>query len=254
MIATHTFRLVLERAPVGYELDELDDADFYTGDYGSEIAGLVEFRRTDGSLVHAIASGIADLEGHGLSVLSVGSGALVYDEEIEARADKPRWQIDGQIEQSPVAHPKPMAITHPQNAGAPLYAWAEVREWLAAHGIKTSYDETIAAANAALSETAIRDVVPLEAAIQHRLDWSQRWQMPEWMLPYCSYIANTGGTHPNTPEQIELLIFRLDCERNLAFTNIVVFTLAAGVKEQVSLLTRLYDSNCLLPPITDGGW
>lgn len=50
---------------------------------------------------------------------------------------------------------------------------------------------------------------------------------------YAHLLNNTGGNDPMD------LLRRLDTERNLATTNIFVFTLAAAVQSQVTLLRRL---------------
>jgi hypothetical protein len=62
---------------------------------------------------------------------------------------------------------------------------------------------------------------------------AQPWVMPDWMRPYESSFQNTGG---NT---VEDLMNRLLQERNLAASNIIVFTMAASISAQVDLLHRL---------------
>ncbi|GAA3751609.1 hypothetical protein [Micromonospora maritima] len=65
------------------------------------------------------------------------------------------------------------------------------------------------------------------------------WEMPDWMEQYRDLIGNTGG---NT---VEDLLYRLETTERLAFTNIVVFTMATDVKAQVGLLYRLRQAGML---------
>lgn len=65
------------------------------------------------------------------------------------------------------------------------------------------------------------------------------WTMPEWMLPYESLIAGDGGNG------VTDLMNRLRTQKNLAFTNIIVFTMACEVSAQVGLLHRLRNAGLL---------
>lgn len=73
-------------------------------------------------------------------------------------------------------------------------------------------------------------------------DPTARWTMPDWMEPYRHMIGNTGG---NT---VEDLLHRLDTEKYLSQTNIIVFTMAATVRSQVTLLSSLHRAGLLVTP------
>lgn len=70
---------------------------------------------------------------------------------------------------------------------------------------------------------------------------STSWVMPEWMIPFeeADLIAGHGGNG------VIDLMCRFRDEKNLAFTNIVVFTMACEVSAQVGLLHRLRDAGLL---------
>lgn len=57
--------------------------------------------------------------------------------------------------------------------------------------------------------------------------------IPEEVKPYLHLLNNTGGNDP------ERLLERLNNEKNLSFSNIVVFTMAVAVESQVNLLSDL---------------
>lgn len=60
-----------------------------------------------------------------------------------------------------------------------------------------------------------------------------RIELPEEVKPFRGMLLNTGG---NDPEE---LLYRLENERNLASTNIFVFTMAVSVESQVKLIKKL---------------
>jgi len=68
---------------------------------------------------------------------------------------------------------------------------------------------------------------------------TKAWVMPDWMEPYREHIRNTGG---NT---VEDLIDRLHHEEGLAFSNIIVYVMAASVESQVQLLMCMREAGCL---------
>lgn len=65
------------------------------------------------------------------------------------------------------------------------------------------------------------------------------WKMPEELEPYRKYITNTGGN------EVEDLMNRLENDKNLSQSNIIVFSMAMCVSDQVSLLERLHKSGLL---------
>lgn len=236
MYPTHAFRLILDRPPTDDEFDALaeccDDGGFERGGPDSGWAAAVSFDRAEQSLVRAVATAIENIEDHGIKVLSVLPIELIRDEDILARAKMDARTLHQRILLSSAAHPKPMCdVGHPE---APFYRWSEVRDWLHAHRVETDYDATIAAADLTLSQIHVRDRQALEREIENARDWASRWQMPEWMEPHREDIRGCD------PDKIEEFVFRLQYEKSLAFTNIVVFTMAVGIQEQVHLLERLH--------------
>jgi hypothetical protein len=65
------------------------------------------------------------------------------------------------------------------------------------------------------------------------------YKFPEHLEKYRPLISNTGGN------SVENLLDRLKNEEGLAFSNIVVFTMAISVECQISLLARLYKEGLL---------
>lgn len=65
------------------------------------------------------------------------------------------------------------------------------------------------------------------------------WVMPEWMEPYRDQIVGDGGNG------VEDLMNRLRNEKNLAFSNIIVFAMACEIESQVHMLTRLHNAGLL---------
>lgn len=57
--------------------------------------------------------------------------------------------------------------------------------------------------------------------------------IPEEVKPYLHLLNNTGGNEP------EKLLERLNNEKNLSFSNLVVFTMAIAVESQIKLLSDL---------------
>lgn len=70
-------------------------------------------------------------------------------------------------------------------------------------------------------------------------DPDEPWVMPDWMLPYESLIAGHGGNG------VTDLMNRLRTQKNLPFTNAIVFTMCCEVAAQVHLLNRLRDDGLL---------
>lgn len=238
---THTFRLVLDRPPTDLEHDALaeicGDGGFETGGLHVDWAAAVEFDRVAPTLDHAIASAIADIEASSdLKILAVRPTELVRDEDIATRAGMDLRSLTQRILMSSAVYPKPTAIGRTE---APFYQWSQARGWLAAHGVETDYDATIAAADQTLSNIHVRDAGALEREIGAARDWAARWTMPEWMTRYVDLI------HGCAPDQIEKFLYRLQHERNLAFTNIVVFSMCMDVKSQVDMLQRLHAAGLL---------
>lgn len=66
------------------------------------------------------------------------------------------------------------------------------------------------------------------------------WIMPEWMKTYEDQIVGHGGNG------VTDLMNRLRTQKNLAFTNIIVFTMACEVAAQVALLYRLKNAGLLV--------
>lgn len=56
---------------------------------------------------------------------------------------------------------------------------------------------------------------------------------------YGHMLVNTGGNDPLA------LVHRLDTERNLMSTNVVVFVLATAVLSQIHLLQRMHEAGVL---------
>lgn len=65
--------------------------------------------------------------------------------------------------------------------------------------------------------------------------------IPERVKPYVDLFNNTGGNKP------EDLLRRLETEKNLAFSNIIVFTMATMSQGQVHLIETLLEEGLLLP-------
>lgn len=64
-------------------------------------------------------------------------------------------------------------------------------------------------------------------------------ELPAWFEQYRDLIQDTGG---NT---VEDLLHRLATTPKLAFSNIIVFSMALSVKAQVDLLRRLHHQDLL---------
>ena len=62
---------------------------------------------------------------------------------------------------------------------------------------------------------------------------NRRIELPKEVQPYRDLISDHGGNEP------EELLWRLEHEKNLTHTNIVVFSLAIMVQAQVSLIHRM---------------
>lgn len=254
----HQFALVADRTPTDADWDWLadvtNDADWTTPDDGSP--AYAEFDRTAPDLASAIGSAIRDLATAGFRAVEVRPVELVLSVEICDRTGLSWPAINHKVEQSPVAHPKPMAVDHPSGGIAGpdgYYKWAEVAAWLAAHGVPQSYDQTIQAADEMVKNLSSAHYNHSgEAAAEHiRLGVRRMnpWRMPPELEPYRSFIGNTGG---NT---IERLMDLLDLEPNLSQTNLVLCGMALTVKAQVDLLRRLHTNGCLPPaPNSNGGW
>ncbi len=67
----------------------------------------------------------------------------------------------------------------------------------------------------------------------------------ELIARYGHLLNNTGGNDPAD------LLHDLKTSKNLAATNIVVFTLAASVQSQLTLLGTLESQGLLTPPAAD---
>lgn len=65
------------------------------------------------------------------------------------------------------------------------------------------------------------------------------WKLPEHLEKYRNHFTNTGGN------SIEDLMNRLDTDKNLAKSNVVVFTLASMVLAQYQLLEQLHKQKLL---------
>jgi hypothetical protein len=65
------------------------------------------------------------------------------------------------------------------------------------------------------------------------------WTMPSWMEPYRAFFAADLG---NGVEDM------MNDHDSSAFNNIVRFTMIAGTKAEISLLTRLHDAGLLVVP------
>jgi hypothetical protein len=254
-IPMHSFRLIVDRWPTGQEWDEIADTCPDAGWNRLGPGAQVEFDRACGSLVEAIASAIYDLAGyHGLEVRAIDPVPLVWGVCIADRVGMTEQELEAKIAASPAAHAKPMKAD-----GGLFYHWPDLVDWLAAHGIPAlAYDKTIRAANAALAKldqaaVSTHDrksmIDRIIRSIDHQLKRIDMWRMPEWMEPYRSYIAETGGN------EIEELLFDFEHDRNMMRTNIPRFVLACMARAQVGLLERLHKDGCLPPaPNSPGGW
>lgn len=254
----HSFLLRLEREPTDAEFDELADV-CHDAAFGRNTDGpYAEFDRDRGFLVDAIASAVIDLSQVGLRAVGAAPVDLLLEPEIADRLGLSDQELAARVAASPIAHSKPMRS---HGTGGEFYSWAELAPWLDAHGVAHDYDAMIAAADTVLSgidHYSWHDEASLRACLlrraEHETAWARRWRMPEWMLPYLSHIANTGGPVPNTVEHIERLRFRLHHERNLGQTNVVVWAIAHGVDEQIGLLRRLHAIGALPATIEKGPW
>lgn len=239
MTFTHSFELLLDRSPTHDDLNELADT-CPDAVFESAAVHRATFERESPSLARAIATAIVDVELPGLRVLKVAPRDLITDLDIEARAGMDNRSLTQRLVFSSAIHPKPL-----RNHGAahyPYFDWSEIRGWLAAHNIETNYDATIAAANTVLATTVARDAAGLEREIESERAWAGRWRIPDWMTPHLPLVRGCDL------DQIERFVFRIETEQSLAFTNIVVWAMCLGVKEQVQLLERLHAAGLLTPP------
>lgn len=254
-IPSHSFRLTVDRWPTDQEWDEIADTCSDAGWSMLDSGAQVEFDRASGSLVEAIASAIYDLVGyHGFKVRAVDPVHLVWGPCIADRIGMAEAELEQRIAVSEVAHSKPMKAD-----GDMYYHWADIVDWLSAHGIPAlAYDKTIQAANATLGRMDLEAVsgygrqlvvARITHSIEYQLKRIDMWRMPEWMEPYRSFIAETGGN------EIEELIFDFDHDRNMARTNFPRFAIACMARAQVGLLHRLHkDGSLPAAPNAPGGW
>lgn len=253
----HQFALVVDRPPTDADWDWLADV---THDAGWTTPGdggpvYAEFDRTAPDLASAIGSAIRDLATAGFRAVEVRPVELVLSVEICDRTGLSWPAINHKVEQSPVAHPKPMAVDHPSGGIAGpdgYYRWSEVAAWLAAHGVPQSYDQTIQAADEMVKNLPLAHYIHGDEAAAERIRRGVRrmnpWRMPPELEPYRHYIVGNG-------EPVERLMDVLDLQPNLAQTNLVLCGIALTVKAQVDLLRRLLADGCLPPaPNGDGGW
>lgn len=250
MSYNHSFRLILNRWPADDEWDNIADTchDAGLGFGKSNGVPQAEFDRSSGSLVEAIALAVYELaEHHRIETVAVEPVHLLWMTDVADRVGMSVAELEARIEASPVAHSKPMLAE-----GGLFYHWPDIVDWLSAHGIPAlAYDQTIRAANTMLEKLPPEDRTKdrMVRSIAHELNRIDMWRMPEWMEPYRSFIAETGGN------EIEELLFRFEHEHNLMRTNVVAFTLACMARAQVGLLERLHKDGSLPPaPNGPGGW
>jgi len=74
-------------------------------------------------------------------------------------------------------------------------------------------------------------------------DEDGNWTMPTWLEPYREYVEALGGGNP-----AERLMTVLETQEHLAFSNAVLFTLAAQTSARVGLLRQLRRDGLLLEP------
>jgi len=200
-----------------------------------------------------IAAAISDCRVLGLPVTGVEPIELVLPVVIADRCRMSEADLLARVGQSAAVHPKPMSVEHP-SGGSGFFRWSEVAVWLAAHGVPQDYDRAIEAANQAVKSTDRADSVILYRLIRAALKGDPPpWVMPSWMVQYAPLIGDTGGPYTEDPQrcaqQVESLLHRLHGERNLALTNLYVFTMATSVAQQVALLTRLHSDGLLSPVV-----
>lgn len=252
MSLNHSFRLLLGRWPADSEWDELADTCHDAGFGKSNGVPQAEFDRVADNLTEAIISAIHELRAHhAVETVGIEPVLWVWNPDIADRAGLPDHELNARIAASPVAHSKPMPRPVGEGSAVSYYHWSEVAEWLAAHGIPQAYDKTIQAAQSMLAAVDVEDRTPdrMRRRVQYELKRIDMWRVPEWMEPYRSFIAETGGN------EIEELVFSFDHDRNLARTNWPRFTLACMARAQVGLLQRLHEDGSLPPaPNAPGGW
>lgn len=245
----HSFRLVLDRWPADVEFDDLADLCNDAGFDHTDREPRADFDRASPTLIEAISSAINDLRQLDLCVVRVEPVSLLWWVDVAHRVGMPIDTLEAKIAASPIAHSKPMPYkTMVQGS---FYHWPDVVDWLAVHGITQHYDKTVEATNTALGKVSPDDRFAdrMARAIHQELNHINAWKMPEWMEPWRSFIAETGGN------DIEGLIFSFDYDRNLMRTNIPRFVLACMARAQVGLLERLHKDGCLPPaPNSPGGW
>jgi hypothetical protein len=252
MSFNHEFRLILSRWPDDSEWDAIADTCHDAGWGRSNGVPQAEFSRTAGSLVEAISSAVHELqEYHNIEATAVEPIHMVWDPDIADRLGMTVEELTTKIAASPVAHSKPMMAQAP-GGGVSFYHWPDIVDWLAAHGIPAqTYDKTIQAADTALTrvESHDRSHGRMVRAIAYELKRVNMWRMPDWMEPYRTFIAETGGN------EIEELLFSFEHDRNMVRTNFPRFAIACMARAQVGLLQRLHEDGCLPPaPNTPGGW
>lgn len=252
MSYNHEFRLIVNRWPESQEWDELADTCHDAGWGRRDGHPQIEYSRYGNDLSEAVISAIHELQTrHNIETVAIEPIDQLWWPDVADRVGMTAAALDVKIAASPVAHPKPML--HPGAGGGPVsfYHWPEVVEWLAAHGVTQGYDETLQAVAAMLASVEPQARTPdrMRRRVIHEIKRIGMWRMPEWMEPYRSFIAETGGN------EIEELIFSFDHDKNLARTNFPRFAIACMARAQVGLLQRLHKDGSLPPaPNGDGGW
>lgn len=251
MSYNHSFRLILNRWPDDSEWDNIADTCHDAGFSKSNGVPQAEFDCVAEGLIEAALSAIHELQTyHAIETVDIEPVDLVWNPDIADRVRLEDHELDARIAASPVAHSKPMLHEAP-GGGVSFYHWTEVAEWLAAHGIPQRYDQDIQAVAAMLTALKPEERTPerMLRRVDHEIKRINMWRMPQWMEPYRSFIAETGGN------EIEELIFSFDHDKNLARTNFPRFAIACMARAQVGLLQRLHKDGSLPPaPNGDGGW
>ena len=151
-MTTHSFTLVLDRAPTDDEPDALFEAgaDDSTPEWNEGAdTGRLHFDRDAPTLAKALVSALRNVESAGLRVVAVQSDDLVTLKEIAVRTGRTYESVRllATGARGPGGFPPPLS-----SGGYALYSWAQVGSWWgAAFGpgptLATDYDRMIAAAD-----------------------------------------------------------------------------------------------------------
>jgi hypothetical protein len=169
-VATHTFKIVLDRQPSDAELDRLFEAGCADAAFGVERGlAVARFDREHDSLADAIASAIKEVESAGLMPVRVIDEDILTLADIADRIGQSRESVRRYAADArgPGGFPPPV---NPGREGTVFYRWSEVAPWLRENldlDVEVT-DPTLTMANLVLQARRVRDRVP-RASVLHDL-------------------------------------------------------------------------------------